>query len=233
MSLVGHERLNSDRSAVGTAITDRPPAQIRAGGIPAHGSWVHDGEAPIRIRVKDSRLRYPVGGQSVHPLPREAILLAASPQRAQPDTRHTAVERFQRSAVGWHCVVGEEASDHLLDPSPLLGDWPMHSPSQLLLDLLERRPHAIMPCDPLHEELPTAVAFADEGKAKEIEGLRLAEPTLSASFRCEAAELDQAGLVQIEGQREHLEPFAHVVPELPGVSLVLKADDEVVGIAHD
>jgi hypothetical protein len=129
--------------------------------------WVHDGEAPVRIRMKDSRLRKPVGGETVHPPPRETVLLAAPTQRTQPNAFHMIVECRQCSAVGWHCMVGEEASDHLLDPSPLLGDWAMHSPSQFLLDLPERRPHAIAPCDPLHEELPTAVAFADEGEGVE------------------------------------------------------------------
>ena len=85
--------------------------------------------------MKDSRFGNPVGGQPVHPLPREAIFLATPPQRAQPNTLHIVVECFQRSSVGRHCVVGEEASDDLLDPSPLLGDWLMHPPSQLVLDL--------------------------------------------------------------------------------------------------
>jgi hypothetical protein len=127
--------------------------------------------------MKNLRLRKPVGGQTVHPLPRETILLATPTQRVQPDAFHMIGECPQCSAVGWHCMVGEETSDHLLDPTPLLGDWTMHSPSQLLLDLPERRLHAIAPCDPLHEELPTAIAFADEGEAEEVEGLRLAEPS--------------------------------------------------------
>ena len=119
--------------------------------------------------------------------PREAILLATPPQRAQPNTLHIIVECFQRSSVTWHCVVGEEASDDLLDPSPLLGDWLMHPPSQLVLDLPERCPHAIALCYPLHEELPTAVAFTDEGKAEEVEGFRLSEPTPSTSICRKAA----------------------------------------------
>ena len=49
---------------------------------------------------------------------------------------------------------------------------------------------------------------------------------MSSSFRGEAAELDQAGLVRIERQRELLEPLAHIVPEAPGVRLVLEADDK-------
>ena len=183
--------------------------------------------------MKDSRFGNPVGGQPVHPLPREAIFLATPPQRVQPNTLHVVVECFQRSSVGRHCVVGEEASDDLLDPSPLLGDWLMHPPSQLVLDLPERCPHAVAPCYPLHEELPTAVAFTDEGKAEEVEGFRLSEPTLSASICRKAAELDQASLVRIERQRELLEPFAHVVPEPPGVSLALKADHARGRLAAD
>src|ERR1700730_11594113 len=85
--------------------------------------WVCDGETLVRIRMKDSRFGNPVGGQPVHPLPRGAIFLATPPQRVQPNTLHVVVECFQRSSVGRHCVVGEEASDDLLDPSPLLGEW--------------------------------------------------------------------------------------------------------------
>src|SRR5260370_40373745 len=104
------------------------------------------------------------------------ILLATPPQRAQPNTLNVVVECFQRSSVGRHCVVGEEASDDLLDPSPLLGDWLMHPPSQLVLDLPERCPHAIAPCYPLHEELPTAVAFTDEVKPRKLKGSGFPSP---------------------------------------------------------
>src|SRR5262249_29868741 len=130
-------------------------------------------------------------------------------------------------------MVGEVASDHLLEPSPLLGDWLMHPPSQFVLDPPERCPHTIAPRCPFDKELPTAVALADEGKAEKVEGLRFAEPAMSASFHCKAAKLDQAGLVRIKRQRELLEPLAHSVPEAPGVSLLLEADDDVISIAHE
>jgi hypothetical protein len=48
--------------------------------------------------------------------------------------------------------------------------------------------HAIAPRYPLHEELPTAVAFTDEGKAEEVEGFRLSEPTLGTSI-CRKVEM--------------------------------------------
>ena len=49
-----------------------------------------------------------------------------------------------------------------------------------------------------------------------------------------SAELDQAGLLRMQRQRELPQPFAHRVPEAPGVVLTLEADDDVVGIPdHD
>jgi len=41
------------------------------------------------------------------------------------------------------------------------------------------------------------------------------------------AELNQAGLVQMQGESELLEPPAHRIPEAPGVGLVLEADYKV------
>src|SRR6185436_20778261 len=104
---------------------------------------------------------------------------------------------------------------------------------QLLLDVLEPRPHAIAPGFPLDEELACTRAPADEGGAQEIEGLRFAEPGLPASGRRMATKLDQTGLVRMERQRELLEPSLHRVPEAPGVRLVLEANNDVVGIPHD
>src|SRR3974390_67945 len=92
------------------------------------------------------------------------------------------VECSQCRAIGRHGMVGEGASDHLLEPSPLLGDRFVHAPSQLLLDPPERCPHAIAPCCSFDKVLPTAVAFTDEGKAKKVEGLRFSEPTMSSPF---------------------------------------------------
>src|SRR5262249_2576262 len=115
----------------------------------------------------------------------------------------------------------------------LLGDRFVHAPSQLLLDPPERCPHAIAPCCSFDKVLPTAVAFTDEGKAKKVEGLRFSEPASGSSFRREAAELDQAGLVRVERKRELLEPLAHIVPEAPGVRPVLEAHDKVISIPHE
>ena len=61
----------------------------------------------------------------------------------------------------------------------------------------------------------------------------LPSPRCLRLVRRKAAELDQSGLVRMKRQRELLQPRAHLVQEASGVSLVLEADDEVVGIPHD
>src|SRR5271165_3615128 len=70
----------------------------------------------------------------------------------------------------------------------------------------------------------------NENKAEELEGLRFTQPELLAVPRRKAAELDQAGLFRMQRQREPPQPFTHLVPEAPGVGLMLEADDDVVGI---
>src|SRR6266566_3036065 len=102
-----------------------------------------------------------------------------------------------------------------------------------LLDLRELCPHAITPGSPFEEEFAPSRLTADVDEPQELEGLRLSEPAPSASVRRMAAKLDQAGLLRIKRQRELLQPLAHRIPELPGVHLVLKTNDDVVGIAHD
>ena len=86
---------------------------------------------------------------------------------------------------------------------------------------------------PVELELAPACCSADEGETQKVEGLRFAEPTLLAVGRRMATKLDQAGLVRMKRQRKLLQPRTHLIQEAPGVGLMLKADDEVVGVPHD
>src|SRR5580692_11381726 len=85
-------------------------------------------------------------------------------------------------------------------------------------------------------------------EAKEVERLRLAFATRRPSFRREAAKLNrvakrtdaatsgqraQACLLPMQRQRELRQSLAHVRQEPPRLGLVLKANDDVVGVAHD
>jgi hypothetical protein len=62
---------------------------------------------------------------------------------------------------------------------------------------------------------------ANEGEAQEVEGLRLAEPSLLTALRRKASELDQPGLLRMQRQRKLSQPLAHLVQEALGVVLVL------------
>ena len=133
-------------------------------------------------------------------------------------------ERAECAIVGRHGVVGEEAANDLPQPFPLFGDRLMHAPSQLLLDLLELRPHAVAPGLPLEQEVARAGFAADEGEAQEVEGLRFAEPALLA--RLSAARRPNSIRRVLSGCSDSAElpqPLAHRVPEAPGVALVLES----------
>ena len=142
--------------------------------------------------MKDVRFRQEVPGKLRHPRPGGAVLLAAPPERSQPELDDPVPELTQRHKVGGHGVIGEEASDNLRQPVPLFRDRPVHPPPQLLLDFLELGPYAVPPGFPLEQKVAPAAFAADEGEPQEVEGLRLAKAPLRAVRRRMAAELDQA-----------------------------------------
>ena len=127
-------------------------------------------------------------------------------------------ERVQGTRVGRHGMVVEVA--------PLHGDRLVHALPQLLLDHPQLRLHAVPPALPPKLEFAGAGLATDEGKAQEVEALRLAEPAPQAAFCREASELDQPGLLGMQRQRKLPQPLAHLVQEAPGVLLVLEADGE-------
>ena len=128
---------------------------------------VVDGKSHIWPRVEVSRLRKPVAGQPRHPLPREAILLAAAPQRAVPEPYHVAMECGDRRTVRGNRVIGKVASNDLCQPTSLFGYWLVHALTQFLLCLRELRTHAIAPTLAMNEELTVARLPANEDKAQE------------------------------------------------------------------
>src|SRR5262249_13546760 len=121
--------VNTTWIPVGTEVTPRPPdrsvqAQLRH-TAPTSGS---DGKANIGPWMKYPGLRQKVIGQLIHPLPCETILLTAPQQRAQPEALDMVEECDERRGVGRHGMVGEVAPNDLRQPTPLLGDRPVHPP---------------------------------------------------------------------------------------------------------
>src|ERR1700681_4091285 len=130
-------------------------------------------------------------------------------------------------------MVVEVAGDDLPQPSSLLRNRLMHALSQFLFDGLQLCPNASPPGLPLHLEFAPASFAADKGEAQEGEGLRFAEPAPLAVCRRQASKLDQPGRLRMKRPPKLPLPPTHLVEEAPGVALVLEADNEVVGVAHD
>src|SRR5207244_12087103 len=70
------------------------------------------------------------------------------------------------------------------------------------------------------------------GETEEVERLRLAKPRPLPLFRRPAAELDQTGLVRMQGQRKPRQPIPQFCLKPLGIGLVFKAGNDVIGIAH-
>ena len=139
--------------------------------------------------MKDMRLGKELVGQFRHPLPHQSSLLAAPAEYPVPKTDDAVTEGADRRAVCRHRVIGLESGDDLRKPLARFGDWPVHTPAQLLLDLPQLCPHAVTSGFPPKEKFAVARGSADEHEAQEREGLRLGEPALLAVLRRKAAEL--------------------------------------------
>ena len=141
--------------------------------------------------------REEVSGDTRDALPGYPVGLAAPPERTSPEVEDVVAEGRDGLTIGRDGVVCEEALDNLPQPSSLVGDGLVHSPPQLLLDLLELRPRAVGTALPLEEEAAFVRSAADMREAEEVEGLRFSEPAPLALRRRVAAELDQAGLLRM------------------------------------
>ena len=102
-----------------------------------------DGEAPIGPGMTDTRRGKPAVGQFRHPIPREAVLLAAPPKRSTPEVGHVMPERRERPTVCGYRIIGEVACNDLPQPVSLIWDSLVHSLPQLHLDFLVLLPNGL------------------------------------------------------------------------------------------
>src|SRR6266851_5669826 len=128
--------------------------------------------------------------------------------------------------------IGDRACHHLPQPLSLARDRIVHPAPKLLLDLPHLGPFAVAAGPPKEQKPAAPRPAADMGEAEEVERLRLAEPRPFPLLRRPAAELDQTGLVRMQGQRKLRQPIPQFRLEPLGIGLVLKAGNDVVGIAH-
>ena len=115
--------------AVGARVTPCPPHRsVRARLRHTAPTLGGDGEANAWPWMKDLRLREKIIGQPCHPLPREAVLLTASPQRARPEAPDMVSEGAECRGISRHGVMRKIAPNDLRQPTPLFGDCLVHSP---------------------------------------------------------------------------------------------------------
>src|SRR5262249_9216763 len=113
----------------------------------------------------DARFGKPLVGDPRYAIPGGAISLAASQERPPPVIDDMLSERLERPAIIGNRVVREVSDRDLPQPFPLFGYRLMSTLPQLLLDLLEFRPHAVASGLPVDQELTLTRFSADEGKA--------------------------------------------------------------------
>ncbi len=130
-------------------------------------------------------------------------------------------------------MIVEVATDDIVQPLALIGNWLVHAPPHFRLNHLEFCSHAVRSGSPFNLELARASFPADEGEAQEVEGFRFAEPAPLTTLCRKTSELDQPGLLGMQRQRKPSQPLTHLFQKEPGIDMVLEADDKVIGIAHD
>jgi hypothetical protein len=172
--------------------------------------------------MKDAGLGNKIVCQLFDPAPGDPIFLAALSQRSPPKVGDAVPEGLDCPTVCRDRMVFKEAGYDLPQPFPLFGDRLVPASSHFLLDFLELSSHAVAAGFSLQHEEPAALSSADEREPQEFEGSRLAKTAPSALVRCEAAKLDQTGLIRVKRQQKLFQSLAHRMPESSGISLVLK-----------
>jgi hypothetical protein len=152
-----------------------------------------DAESPEWIRVMERRWWQPMVNQTVHPLPRQPRLLAASPQRAIPVTSNVKTKRSQRVPVRRHAVITVVSLDHRPQPLAHVGHPLVHSFAQFRFDFLQLSALPLTHRAPQDREHPVASLLAtDVREAKKVECLRLPSSTPLSIVCCKVAKLNHA-----------------------------------------
>src|SRR5262245_25588636 len=130
---------------VGTRLTPRPPARSRRALLthraPPSGFGV---EAVRRQRVEYLDWRKEAVNDPDEALPREARLLAASPERFEPKPPYLVTEPPQARVIARDRVVVQMPLQHLPHPRSGLRDGVVHNLAQLHLDRLELGSHTLL-----------------------------------------------------------------------------------------
>src|SRR6266542_2005208 len=220
--------------AVGTALAGGPPRRSQR-ALLTH--WAPDLGASVESLVGpgmgDVDGREPSVRVAAHPLPVEAVSLAAAAERPVPESHDLATEGLHLVDVAGHGVVGEMSSHDAREPASLCFEGPMASSHQQGSDLAQLRRHSLRDRLSQQQEAPVLGRRAVVREAQELERLRPAEAPLLALLGGEPPEADQARLLGIQPQPKLGQALRQVSPEPLRVRAMLKPQHDVVGVPDD
>src|SRR5580700_7044252 len=108
----------------------------------------------------------------------------------------------------------------------------MHPASQLLLQLLQFRPHPFARRLTPYDEAPLLESTVMR-ESQKVEGLRFSLSTRAPVGLGETPELDQSRLLWMEFQPEFRQPLPKLTEEPLRVLAVLETRHQIVGVAND
>jgi hypothetical protein len=120
-------------------------------------------------------------------------------------------------------MVVEVALHDRLEPRPGPRHRIVHAPTELLLDFLQLRPHALADRLAPYRERPVPVLPAQVRKSQEVERFRLSFPSPFPVRFGIPPELDPARFIRMEFQSKLPQPFPEFLQEAVCVGLVLEA----------
>src|SRR5437773_8944720 len=131
--------------AVGTALAGGPPRRSQR-ALLTH--WAPDLGASVESLIGpgmgDTDGREPSVRVAAHPLPVEAVSLAAAPERPVPESNDLATEGLHLVDVAGHGVVGEMTSHDAREPASLCFEGPIAPSHQQCYDLAQHRRDSLL-----------------------------------------------------------------------------------------
>src|SRR5215213_10204788 len=190
-----------------------------------------DAKATRGIRVMQHWSWQPKINQAAHPLPRQACLLASSPQRPIPSASDVEPKHRQRTQVRRHPVITVVARDHRAQPSTHLRHRIVQPLAQFHFDFLQLSAFPLTHRPPQHRELPLSRLATDMREAKKVEALGFPLCTRFSLLDRKATKLNHARFLGMQFQFELGEALCQFMMKLLSVLLVLKAHHEVISPA--
>src|SRR6185436_17993368 len=145
----------------------------------------------------------PAVKHSVHALPRQARLLAATPERAVPVATNMITKRTQRRQVRRHTVITIVSRHYRPQPIAHFSHALVHSFAKFRFDRLQLSSFPLTHRPPQYHEHPVAALLpADVREAQKVECLRLPLSPPFSPFGCIAAKLDHPRFLGMQFQFE-------------------------------